>query len=231
VDGAEHPYEEVWALEHARTAVHYLEQDGAASLLVMGENERRVAREIAERFPTVHEMPAHRVLPKPPFGREEATELARRNGWQYHDLRPGDGEQPFEKVWLTGATSVHWIEDPVLELAYFAVRGAAAVAHRVRADVDHYGRVELAALMDAGYPLAALAHVAAATPCEFDLEFFEWFEFGLGHDDPALRKWAAMLTGYPAWPEFRAPLEALLEDDEEEIRALAGQMLARLHWV
>lgn len=231
VDSAEHPYEEVWALEHARTAVHYIETEGRAHALVMGDHEVQVAREIAARFPAVEELPPLRILPKPPFGREDATRLAHRHGWQYHGTTPAAGEQPFEKVWLAGATTVHWIEDPVLELDYFAVRGAHAVADRLRAELDTYERDDLQRLMQSDHPLAALAHVAATAPPEFDLEIFEWFETALEDADPALRTWAAMLTGYPGWPEFRAPLEVLRTDDDDEVRAVAERMLDQLRWV
>lgn len=231
VDSPGHPYEEVWALQHAGTAVHYFEQDGAAYVLVIGDHERQVAAEVAERFPTVADPPPVRIVPKPPFGRDDATRLAHRHGWQYHDLHAADGEQPFEKTWLAGATSVHWIEDPVLELEYFAVRGADAVAERLRAELDTYERGDLHVLMQSDHPLAALAHVAAAAPPEFDLEIFEWFETALQDADPALRTWAAMLTAYPSWPEFRAPLEVLRGDSDGEVRAVAERMLEQLPWV
>jgi hypothetical protein len=176
-----------------------------------------------------------RVLPKQTVSRDDATHLARRNGWQYHDIFLADGEQPFEKVWLTedGATSVHWIEDPILELNYFAVDGEQrdAVAAELREDLDVYDRDALRGLVEAAEEwfdlLAALHHVAAAAPPGFDPELFEWLERGLNHEEPAVRKMSAILTAYPGWPEFRAPLEQLLEDKDEEVRAVAEQMLAQ----
>jgi hypothetical protein len=176
-----------------------------------------------------------RVLPKQSVSRDDATHLARRNGWQYHDMFLADGDQPFEKVWLTedGATSVHWIEDPILELNYFAVDGEGRdeVVAELREDLDVYDREALRALVEGATEwfdlLPALHHVAAAAPPEFDQELFEWLDRGLTHEEPAVRKMAAILTAYPGWPELRAPLERLLEDEDEEVRTVAEQMLAQ----
>jgi hypothetical protein len=174
-----------------------------------------------------------RVLPKPSVSRDDATHVAWSHGWQYHDMFLADGERPFEKVWLTDdrSTSIHWIEDPVLELSYLAVNGERCdeIADALRADLDTFDREDLRAMIERAHEwfdfLLALHHVAAAAPSVFDPELYAWFERGFTHEEPDVRKMAAILTAYPGWPEFRAPLEQLLEDPDEEVREVAGQIL------
>jgi hypothetical protein len=176
-----------------------------------------------------------RVLPKPAVTRDDASHTAQRNGWQYHDLFLPDGDQPFEKIWLThdGDTSVHWIEDSVLDLDYFVVQGEheREVADELREDLETYGRDELRAGLDEAqsWPdfLLALQRAAAAAPPAFDPEIAEWFDRGFVHEEPAVRKMTAILTSYPAWPELKAPLERLLDDEDAEVGLVARQMLAQ----
>src|SRR4051812_6441415 len=90
-----------------------------------------------------------RVLPKPSVTRDDATHLAAHNGWQYHDMFLAAGPQPFEKVWLAedGAASVHWIEDRVIDLDYFAIQGEhpETVEQAIRDGVPTFDRAELTA--------------------------------------------------------------------------------------
>jgi hypothetical protein len=176
-----------------------------------------------------------RVLPKPGVSRDDASHAARRNGWQYHDLFLADGEQPFEKVWLNepGDTSIHWIEDPILDLDYFVVQGAhqGEIADELREDFPTYSRDELRAGLDDAqdWPafLLALQRAAAAAPPAYDPEIAGWFDRGFGHEEPAVRKMAAILTSYPGWPELRPALERLGDDEDAEVRSVAQSMLAQ----
>jgi hypothetical protein len=177
-----------------------------------------------------------RVLPKPGFARDDATQFGVEHGWRYHDIFLADEEQPFEKIWLTedGSTSIHWIEDHVLDLDYFAVQGDRRddVVQAIRDDIETYDHAQLRELMESAEDwddvLAALHHVAAAAPPQFDPELFEWFERGFTHEHPAVRKMTAILTSYPGWSQFREPLERLLDDEDAEVRDVAATMLGKL---
>jgi hypothetical protein len=177
-----------------------------------------------------------RVLPKPGFARDDATQFGVEHGWRYHDIFLADEEQPFEKIWLTedGSTSIHWIEDHVLDLDYFAVQGdhRDEVVQSIRDDIDTYGRDALRELMERAQDwdelLGALHHAAAAAPPEFDPEFFGWFERGFAHEHPSARKMTAILMSYPGWPQLREPLERLLDDEDAEVRDIARTMLEKL---
>jgi hypothetical protein len=176
-----------------------------------------------------------RILPKPNVARDDATRMAWNNGWQYQDMFLADEERPFEKIWLADDhTSVHWIEDAILELNYFAVQGEQAdeVAETIREDVDTYDRSELREMVESAERwnefLVALHHAAAAAPAEFDPEFFEWFGRGFNHEHPIVRKMTVILTSYPGWPQFRTPLEQVLGDEDPEVRDLAEGTLRKL---
>lgn len=177
-----------------------------------------------------------RVLPKVTVTRDEVTSLARSKGWQYHDMYVADGHQPFEKVWLTadGRTGIHWIEDQILELDYLVVEGDRVdeIARSLREDLDTFGRDELRALVEGACEwhtfLYALHHVAAAAPPAAEPELLTWFERGFTHEEPAVRNMTAILTSYPAWPELHRPLERLLGDDDDNVRATAARMLEHL---
>jgi hypothetical protein len=178
-----------------------------------------------------------RILPKQTFTRDDASRLAHQLGWQYHDIFLPEGRQPFEKVWLTddGHTSVHWIEDGEVDLNYFVVQGdnQPQVAAAIREDVEIVGRDELRSIFDRAEEsdelLAALTMAAVAALPEFDHEVFQWFEAGFTHQRPSVRQASAILTAYPGWPEFRAPLERLASEDEnDDVRETAEAMLEDL---
>lgn len=177
-----------------------------------------------------------RVLPKPGFARDDATQFGVEQGWRYHDIFLADEEQPFEKIWLTedGSTSIHWIEDHVLDLDYFVVQGDRRdeVVRSIRDGIDTYEREQLRELMESAEDwddlLGALHHVAAAAPQRFDPELFEWFERGLTHEHPSVRKMTAILTSYPGWSQFREPLQRMLDDEDAELRDAASMMLDKL---
>ena len=177
-----------------------------------------------------------RVLPRPGVTRDDATHLAAHNGWQYHDMFLADGQQPFEKIWLAqdGTASVHWIEDRVIDLDYFAVQGddPGPVVDAIRAGVPTYDRAQLAGEMEAAEHwdelLRALYRVAAAAPPEYDPQVFDWLARGFGDEHPTVRRMTAVLTSYLGWPELRAPLERLTRDEDVETREVAHRMLQRL---
>jgi hypothetical protein len=178
-----------------------------------------------------------RILPKQSFTRDDASRLAHQHGWQYHNIFLPEGRQPFEKVWLTddGLTSVHWIEDGEVDLNYFLLQGEhqPQVAGAIREDVETVGRDELRSMLDRAEEsdefLSALTMAAVSAPPEFDTEVFEWLERGFTHPRPPVRQAAAILTAYPGWPEFRAPLERLAnEDEDDEVRQAAEAMLEDL---
>lgn len=176
-------------------------------------------------------MSVTRVLPKPSVSRDDVTHLAWDRGWRYHDMFGANETQPFEKIWLTpdGLTSIHWIEDHVLGLPYLLLQGKSQdeAAREIASALPTVDRSDLRAIVDeartADDLVAALRHVAAAAPPEFDAEIFEWFERGFEHEDAAVRKIAAIASAYPAWPEFRARLlETASNDADPDVREAAS---------
>jgi hypothetical protein len=172
----------------------------------------------------------------PTVSRDEVTELGWDLDWVFEDLVGGDG-QPEEKIWLTEdeRSSIHFIEDHVLNVNYIAVEGekkekiAAQIRARLRAlDMDDLERLFDEA-EDADDWIAAIYRVAASTSGTCDAELLSFYRRALEHDDPEVRRAAIYAMAYPAWKEFRPILEETkAKDPDPRVRDYAAEMLTEL---
>jgi hypothetical protein len=141
---------------------------------------------------------------------------------------------PNESIYVTqdGTTGIHCIDDPLVDMTYLVVRGPRAdeVADAIRksaAIIDRDAALRMMAdARTARERMRAVACVALTSPESFDPETFELLRRAFQDPDSDVRKTAAWVAVYPAWPELRPLLETMRETDpNEELRADAARLL------
>jgi hypothetical protein len=117
-------------------------------------------------------------------------------------------------------------------MTYLVVRGPRVdvVAEAIRKSasvIDRQSAIKMMANARASQErMRAIASIALTAPESFDPETFDWLRRAFQDPDPDVRKAAAWVTVYPAWPEFEPLLEAMRAGDPvEELRADAARLL------
>lgn len=79
----------------------------------------------------------------------------------------------------------------------------------------------------------ALRMLAVISPVKYDEDFFDLFNIGLAHQDPAVRHASLQIVTYPSWEEFYIQAKEMAKaDPSEEVRLTAGNFVReyeRLH--
>lgn len=163
------------------------------------------------------------VAVKDTVGRDDANLVALIHGWELANEVAATERTPYQKIWTTGggSTSVLYVEDALLGLRYFQIRGEEPerVVKQLKDALEVYDEGELAGMLGEGRePREAVRalHVAAVTaPSAYDEGYFELFEKGFAHPEAEVRRAAVFAVAYVGWREFRAPLERLRALDAE----------------
>lgn len=178
-----------------------------------------------------------RVVPKPGITLEHVRRIAQHRGWIPHNRVEATETTPFEEIWLTDdrQAAIHWIEDTPIGVVYLLVEGEGneEIADDLKGAIDAWTPDELAALVrnpeSPEQGISAMCHLAAAAPATFDADLFAVWEKAFGDSDDRMRRAAAVGSFFPGWPEFRAPLQQLRDDDTDPaVRELAGRVLESL---
>lgn len=178
-------------------------------------------------------MAAMRVVPKATVSRDDIHQMASTHGWVQQDFTGDDTEGPFEEVWLTqDGTTVHWIEDDLIDVGYLAVDGdtADSLAARLSAEIDVDDIASLRAQVMRGRDretvIDTLYRVAVVAGHGYDEEAFRLLRWGLYDPDPLVRRVALIAVSITAWSAFRHILSDLESNDSDmDIRTQAGRIL------
>ncbi|MBW4608227.1 MAG: hypothetical protein KME22_13660 [Hassallia sp. WJT32-NPBG1] len=175
-----------------------------------------------------------RIVLKENVSEEEIQHVALSQSWQLHDVILPTENNPYEKIWFAadGQTSIHYIEDFLLNVRYIAVKGEkpGQVIEQIRQLLNTYSQEEIHQMVEnATEPddlIQAIYYVGAAATSMYDADMFKMFEHMLSHSNSEVRRSAIFATAYPAWKEFCKPLEKLQASDPElTVREYANLML------
>jgi hypothetical protein len=177
-----------------------------------------------------------RIALKEQVSRGQVEDFAWNDGWSMWDMMEGVGLEPYVKIYRTqdDLTAAHYIEDPTVDIHYFALEGADVdgTARQIRAGLPTYSRAEvLQTAKTASEPLelARTVRVAGVTASEpFDREIFEIITNAMSNPDPRVRISGVAATAFAAWKEFREPLERLRADAEPQVADFAQVVLRGL---
>ncbi len=162
--------------------------------------------------------------------------LAWQQNWEFYDFQPKN-EMRMYKAWRTrdGETTIQYMEDYYACIHYLTIVGKDGdeIAQKIRSTFDSYtldellGRAALA--RDKRECIGVIIALAAASPKLFEPEIFSVFERMFSHESPEVREATCFATTYRAWPEFKKPLERLIENDPDlEMREYAQATLRSL---
>lgn len=175
-----------------------------------------------------------RVPLAPSVSREDFEDLAHRSGWMLHSVADASDAGPYTETWAIddGRSAAHYIEDPLLSVAYVLAMGedertvSGWIAHEVPTmDEGDAARWALSAVGDADKARSA-AYLAATAPPAANRQSLKAFERLLGDPSAEVRRAAAFAASYPAWPELKALIEPLATGDlDERVRAEARETL------
>ncbi len=151
----------------------------------------------------------------------EVLSAAYNYRWYWSDRFAASKNRPYEITFITRdrQTSVHYIEDFLLDVHYILAIGPEAdrISREAQASLATYvwadAATRLAAATTPAERVAAL-HLAAATlPPEPDSAIIVQLEAEASHADAEVRQAACLAMGYSGWLPFRALLERLKSSD------------------
>ncbi|MGI5526057.1 hypothetical protein ACQEVX_01110 [Streptomyces syringium] len=173
---------------------------------------------------------------KPEVTRDDTATLGWNLGWKL-DAVGREGDTPLRDLWSKGATSITYLEDPVVQLGYFVVRGpdAAVVAQDVRSALAVCSGEEALELLKRAdsrdAKVRAIYLVALTAPFEQNDLVVDAFR-RIARDAEVDARHALLVgIGYNgSWPALRELAEAVQrEDPEPVVRRDAGLLLEGLN--
>lgn len=128
---------------------------------------------------------------------------------------------PQEEIWLTGdaKTSVHWINDELLDVSYIAVRGinSTALAKSIRAEVPMDDIPQLHARVvadrDSNVLIDTLYRTAIVAGSNYDSQAFALLRWGLNDPDPLIRRVSLVAVSIVGWERFIPILDEISKQD------------------
>ena len=154
---------------------------------------------------------AMKLVLKPTSGETDVKLISMIQGWQLQREIAADATMPRQILWVTpdGSTSIVYVEDQILQLAYLLVNGPeeATVQKQVVDGLEIYTSESLQRLAspdvatDEAITLVNAAAVMA--PADYDAEVFAVVKNALRHADLAVRRTAVFAVTYMPWRQFR----------------------------
>lgn len=172
---------------------------------------------------------------KPGTTRDQVAAAASKAGLVLVNRTEGDGERlSYEEAWATadGAVSVHYVEDPLVNVSYLVLRdrGTHQLTASFLADLPAFGHAEALDLArqatDRNDQVRGLYRLAVMFP-SFDPDAFDVFAaYATRAQTPLLREAAVDAMGYRSWPQFIPLLEQIEQQDSDaEVRQRAKVIL------
>jgi hypothetical protein len=147
--------------------------------------------------------------------------------------REQDAEEGVSESWDLGGTAVHLFDDPGLGIQQLVVEGGdnERVAAQLRERIPTFTAADMPALFDQPEEefdfSEGLGILAVVAPPQADSGLVELFRRGFTHDDPFVREQAALAATVPGWPELRADIERMAQEDEDDdVRTTAAGALS-----
>ena len=171
----------------------------------------------------------HEVLP------DDFRAGAAHMGWELVKEYPASEDNTHEQIYRAGqdgTSTVHYIEDQFVKVRYALTRGpeSEALAEQVRSILPHGpdDRV-LAAAEDDGEDLQYMVSWMLSATVLGDQAGHDrlraLIEKRLAHENPAVRRVALLAASWLEWPDFRASIERMAEDDpDEDVRREAAKL-------
>lgn len=179
-----------------------------------------------------------RIVPRTKMRRRELNEYANEEGWDYEEEIEADEQRGIwhEVRWSVGpGLRVHYIEDPVSSLGYFAVTGEdpqliQSISAAIADDLETWSIEELSELFDSTNEPHALArttvYLGLAASHDFDVRVFDRIRRALNHSEPEVRHAAMWAMSYSPWPPYRPLLsDAVRNDPDSDLREAAQAVL------
>lgn len=179
-----------------------------------------------------------RIVPHTKMHRRELNEYANQEGWDYEAETKADEQRGIwhELRWSLGPLLwVHYIEDPVSSLGYFAVTGddpqlVQSISATIADDLEAWSIEELCEIFDRTTEPHALAqttvYLGLAAPHDFDVRVFDRIRRALNHSEVGVRHAAMWAMSYSPWPRYRPLLsDAVRNDPDSDLREAAQAVL------
>lgn len=156
--------------------------------------------------------------------------------WNLRRVIHADPEKmiPKESIYVTQdkTTGIHAVTDPLVHMVYLVVRGPHAneVTKSICDSTSIIDQRAAIRMMEEAHTrqdrMRAVACVGVTAPEAFDRASFELLQSAFQDPDPEVRKVAAWVTVYAAWPELRSLLERMRDHDPSvELRDDATRLL------
>ncbi|MFC9603423.1 HEAT repeat domain-containing protein [Streptomyces niveus] len=161
-------------------------------------------------------------MPAPPADIESVAEIFISLGLIRHAAHAAEGDQPTaEEIWLPAdaKTSVHWIEDELLDVSYIVVRGvnAAALAESIRSEIpmDDIPQLQsrVIADRDSDALIDTLYRTAVVASSKYDPQAFALLRWGLNDPDPLIRRVSLVAVSITGWERFIPVLDEISKQD------------------
>lgn len=179
----------------------------------------------------------HRVPLRESVNRATLEDAAWSNGWLLWNEIERSDSTPHEVVWVLKdqKTSIHFVEDFVIDVDYLVIKGPDAdkVLKEAVSSLDSYDKNDILELAKkAAKPeerIRAVYYAGAAGAGPFDRDLFGVIERAAEDEDAKVRRAAIVATGYLEWAQARKLLERLARDDpDDRVREDAKLMLEGL---
>ncbi|HEX8483166.1 MAG TPA: hypothetical protein VF650_14815 [Allosphingosinicella sp.] len=171
-------------------------------------------------------MSERKIILDPDLLPDDFRATADAAGWELISESPPKGLLALELIYRAGsegATTVHYIEDPLVKVRYALARGPQAdeVAEEVKAIFAHIpDESVMEAAEDESEGLQSIVSwMLSATVLE-DQAGHQWLhaliEKRLAHENSAVRRAALISVSWLEWPDFRTSIERMATDDPDE---------------
>ncbi|WP_329378420.1 HEAT repeat domain-containing protein [Streptomyces sp. NBC_01716] len=175
-----------------------------------------------------------RLVPAPLVDIESAAATFISLGLTKHAAHIAEANQASaEEIWLTGdaETSVHWVNDELLDVSYIVVRGgnADSLAENIRSELPMDGIPDLQARAiadrDPDVLIDTLYRTAVVAGSKYDPRAFALLRWGLGDPDPLIRRVSLVAVSITGWERFIPILDEISKQDiVSEVRDQAARV-------
>jgi hypothetical protein len=163
---------------------------------------------------------------------DEMDALVERHGWTEDEGSESDAATQWR---VPGCDAVvRWNEDGDTGVHFFVVEGPDRdrVARQIEDEIEMLEKSDFEAYLErfrgTDGLMRGLYSVAAAAPEAADSGVISLFRKYFRHEDPLIRRVAALAVSITGWPEWAEPVGELRDDPDEAVREAAEATLGTL---